>query len=381
MKVLLAPDKFKGSLTAAQVAFHLGSGLAERGIQFRSLPLADGGDGSVQAAIHAGFEAIPLSVTGPTGLPRNADIAYDGRTCVVEVADTCGLAALPRGTLAPLTSSSRGLGEAICEAVRRGAGRIVLALGGSSSTDGGAGMLAALGMKFYDLTGNIVEPNGGTLHSIHVADPAELVDLSGVEIIVASDVQNVLTGANGAAAVYGPQKGASSADIAVLDAGLTHFVDRLAAAGFRSAAELGATPGAGSAGGIGFAGLVLGATLVSGADFFLDLLGYESQIEDCDLVITGEGRMDGQTLEGKLPAIVARRSGTIPVIAVVGRSEISSEDLQAMGIDAVFALSDRTTGNPATDPGLSAQLLTDLGRTLPLERIIDTHAHRLVLRG
>lgn len=381
MKVLLAPDKFKGSLTAAQVASYLGSGLADRGIGYRSLPLADGGDGSVQAAIHAGFRAVALTVTGPTGDPRTTEIAYDGHTAVVEVADTCGLAALPGGTLAPLTSSSRGLGDAVRVGVRLGARRVVLALGGSASTDGGAGMLAALGMQFFDAAGAQLSINGGSLSRIHTVNPATLINLAGIELVVASDVQNPLTGPSGAAAVYGPQKGAGPTDILTLDAGLNHLVNCLSSAGYTTAHQLSRTAGAGSAGGLGFAGLILGATLVSGADYFLDLLDFEGQVKDCDLVITGEGRMDGQTLQGKLPAIVARRSGAVPVIAVVGRSDISPGDLEKLGIQAVFALTARTDRNPAGDPELSAQLLAEVGRTLPLERFIANHVRRLLLRG
>jgi glycerate kinase len=280
-----------------------------------------------------------------------------------------------------MTSSSRGLGEAVTTAVQLGANRIVLSLGGSASTDGGSGMLAGLGAQFRDADDALIDPNGGSLARVHRIDRAGLLDLSAVEIIVASDVQNPLTGPDGAAAVYGPQKGATPTDVELLDAGLGNLVRCLQAAGYQQAGELSATPGAGSAGGIGFAGLILGATLVSGADFFLDLLDFDTQVKDCDLVITGEGRMDGQTLQGKLPAIVARRSGGVPVIAVVGRSDITPDELETMGIAAVFALTARTDRNPANDSELSARLLSDIGRTLPLERFITDHARRLVLRG
>jgi glycerate 2-kinase len=179
-------------------------------------------------------------------------------------------------------------------------------------------------------------------------------------------VQNPLTGPDGAAAVYGPQKAADPAQVAALDAGLTHLVDRLTAAGHRTAARLAAIPGAGAAGGLGFAGLLLGGHAVSGADFFLDLLQFEAHLDGCDLVITGEGRIDDQTLHGKLPAIVARRAAPIPVVAVVGRSDLSDHARQRMGLSAVHAIADRTHGNPANDPDLSARLLEELGRTIPL---------------
>ena len=366
MKVLLAPDKFKGSLTAAQVVHHLGSGLQQRGIRYDGLPLADGGDGSVAAAAAAGFRSLKVDVAAATGERHLAAIAFDGVTAVVEVANTCGLHTLQGGAPAPLSASSAGLGDAVREALQLKAKRIVLALGGSASTDGGVGMLTVLGARFRDEAGQAVTPDGRSLNRIHTVDLTELPDLTQTEIIIASDVQNPLTGPDGAAAVYGPQKGADPRQVVKLDAGLTHLVDRLAADGHPTARRLAATAGAGAAGGLGFAGLLLGGQVVSGADFFLDLLQFDTHLDGCDLVITGEGRIDNQTLHGKLPAIVARRASPIPVIAVVGRSDLSDTAQHAMGLVAVHAIADHTDGNPADDPALSAQLLEDLGRTMPL---------------
>ena len=366
MTVLIAPDKFKGSLTARQVVDALARGLAARGTPFRGLPLADGGDGSVQAALHAGFTPVEISVTGPTGKPHQATIATDGTTAVIEVANTCGLSVLPDGALAPLEASTRGVGEATVATLGLGSTRLVLALGGSASTDGGAGMLSALGVDFRDRNGHAVDVNGGSLRQIHSIDRSGLIDLRHVQIIIASDVENPLTGPDGAASVYGPQKGATAADIQDLDAGLTNLVHRLEAAGWGDATALADSPGAGSAGGLGFAGMLLGGRLVSGADFFLDLLDFDTHVRGCDLVITGEGKLDSQTLSGKLLTIVTRRSGTIPVIAVVGHSEVSASELEAMGIDAVYALSELTDEDCARDSALSAQLLEDLGRRIPL---------------
>jgi glycerate kinase len=365
MKVLIAPDKFKGSLTAAQVVHHLGSGLEQRRVRYHGLPLADGGDGSVAAAVAAGFRPIEVEVAAATGERHTATIAFDGVTAVVEVANTCGLHTLPVGTLAPLASSSAGLGEAVEAALRWGAKRIVLALGGSASTDGGTGMLEALGAVFRDEAGRVVTADGGALRRIDTVDVTGLPDLAHVEIVIATDVQNPLMGPNGAAAVYGPQKAAGPAQVTALDAGLTQLVGRVAA-GHPTAPRLAAAPGAGAAGGLGFAGLLLGGHAVSGADFFLDLLQFEAQLDGCDLVITGEGRIDDQTLNGKLPAIVARRAAPTPVVAVVGRSDLSNGARQRMGLSAVHAIADHTDGNPADDPRLSARLLEELGRTFPL---------------
>ena len=368
MNVLIAPDKFKGSLTAVQVVHHLGSGLRQRGIRCDGLPLADGGDGSVAAATAAGFRSIEVDVAAATGERRHAAIAFDGATAVVEVANTCGLHTLPAGTLAPLAASSAGLGyEAVRAALQLDAKRVVLALGGSASTDGGTGMLAVPPAAFQNEAGEPVTPDGASLDHIHTVDLAGVPDLSDIDIVIASDVQNPLTGPDGAAAVYGPQKGADPGQVAALDAGLARLsVERLVACGYPAARKLADTAGAAAAGGLGFAGLILGGHAVSGADFFLDLLQFEAHLDGCDLVITGEGRIDDQTLNGKLPAIVARRAGPVPVVAVVGRSDLSDHARHSMGSSAVHAIADHTDANPATDPGLSARLLHELGRTMPL---------------
>ena len=195
MKVLLAPDKFKGTLTAAEVVHHLSSGLTARGISYNGLPLADGGDGSVEAAIAAGYQAIPVTVSNALGEKHQAIAAFDGSTAVIEVANTCGLHTLPAGTLAPLDASSRGVGEAITDMLELGATRLILALGGSASTDGGAGMLAALGAVFLDkFRRPITTIAGGSLGQIQSVDTSNLADLSHIDIVIAGDVQNPLTG-------------------------------------------------------------------------------------------------------------------------------------------------------------------------------------------
>src|SRR6478735_217557 len=232
MKVLLAPDKFKGSLTAAEVVRHLGTGLTDRGIQYTGLPLADGGDGSVQAAIEAGFRRIRITVAGATGHERPTIAAFDGTTAVIEVANTCGLHTLPSGKLAPLEATSKGVGQAIGSLLRRNPSRIVLALGGSASTDGGTGMLAALGAVFRDGDGEVLTMNGGALQRIRSIDLSALADLTGIEVVIASDVQNPLTGPDGAAATYGPQKGATQELVRTLDEGLINLVQQLTLAGY-----------------------------------------------------------------------------------------------------------------------------------------------------
>ncbi|WP_442544628.1 glycerate kinase [Arthrobacter sp. KN11-1C] len=363
--VLIAPDKFKGSLTAGEVGDALATGLRSAGaVRCELLPLADGGDGSVDAAVASGFARHAVVVPGPTGQPVQASIAFDGVTAVVEVANTCGLGLLPDGRLLPLDASSRGFGEAVLFALSLRPARIVLALGGSASTDGGMGMLTALGFRFLDASGGSLDGNGRNLGLVHSVVGALLTGLIGVDLIVASDVHNPLCGPHGAPAVFGPQKGASLADVAALDAGLTHFVSVLASAGFADAASVAGHPGAGSAGGIGFACMLLGASQVSGADYFLDLLDFDTRKEGCDLVVTGEGSIDEQTLSGKLPAAVARRSGARPIIAVAGRSLLPRERWAEMSISRVYALADYTDRDSSKDPGLSAELLRRIGREI-----------------
>ena len=370
IRTLIAPDKFKGSLTAGEVADALATGLrSARGsgtgsIHCELLPLADGGDGSVDAAVDSGFNRRSHTVAGPTGQPVQAAIAFDGATAVVEVANTCGLTLLPGGRLEPLNASSRGFGEAILFALSLNPARIVLALGGSASTDGGLGMLTALGYSFRDADGRLLCGSGKELDQIHTVHRSTLPELAGTELIVASDVHNPLLGPQGAAAVFGPQKGAGPGDVAALDHGLEHFVAKMTGAGFAHAAALAGHAGAGSAGGIGYACLLLGAQQVSGADYFLDLLDFNTRKENCDIVITGEGSIDEQTLAGKLPAAVARRSGQRPIIAVAGRSLLPRDRWSDLDLTRVYTLADYTDLDSAQDPELSAALLRRIGRDI-----------------
>jgi glycerate 2-kinase len=344
-RVLIAADKFKGSLTAVEVAQHVTAGLlrVRPGLDVEALPVADGGDGTVAAAVAGGFTRREVRVTGPLGTPVTAAYALRGETAVVEMAEASGLQLLPPGTFAPLTATTYGTGEVLLAAVAAGARSIVLGVGGSATTDGGAGMLAALGARFTDAAGAPVGPGGGPLRDLAAADLTGLDPrLADVGIVLASDVDNPLTGPKGAAAVYGPQKGASAADVAALDAGLGRLADMLAQTPLGPrAAELAQSPGAGAAGGIGYGALVgLGAAFRPGIEVLLEVLGFAPALERADLVITGEGSLDAQTLHGKAPAGVAaaaRRAGK-PVVAVCGRLAIDEGAVRAAGIDAVYPL-------------------------------------------
>ncbi|MGP4033369.1 glycerate kinase [Pseudarthrobacter sp. 1C304] len=368
VRTLIAPDKFKGSLTAAEVADALAAGLrstANAGtVHCELLPLADGGDGSVDAAVASGFSRHSCTVAGPTAEPVEADIAFDGTTAVIEVANTCGLALLPGAKLEPMKASSRGFGEAILFALGLKPTRIVLALGGSASTDGGMGMLTVLGYRFLDASGRELHGNGLTLAQVHSVRGSALPTLKSTEIIVASDVHNPLLGENGAPAVFGPQKGTGPGEVTALEQGLSNLVTKMEEAGFTNSAALAEHEGAGSAGGIGYACLLLGAKQVSGADFFLDLLDFNSRKDTCDVVITGEGSIDEQTLAGKLPAAVARRSGARPIIAVAGRSLLPKERWTEMALTRVYALADYTEQDSSKDPDLSASLLRQIGQDI-----------------
>ena len=363
MRVLVAPDKFKGSLTALEVATAIGEGLEATGVASRLLPLADGGDGSVAAALHAGSASRTVAVRGADGRRHSTAFAFDGTTAVVEVANSSGLSTLPPGVLAPMTSSSFGFGQAVLAALDAGARRVVLCLGGSASTDGGAGMLAALGVRFRDDAGHDIEPAGGTLARIARVDVSRLRDLGGVELVVATDVTNPLLGPDGAAAVFGPQKGAAPDQIAELEAGLAHLAGLLRThpGGHGGGAGRADEPGTGAAGGLGFACRWLGARRVPGAEFFLDLLGFDAAVRDCAAVVTGEGRIDGQTLAGKLPAVVTARSAPRPVHAVVGQSLLTDEERRRLGLEQVVALGELTDRDPYRDPGLSRHLASVAG--------------------
>jgi glycerate kinase len=305
------------------------------------VPVADGGDGTVDAAVEAGFARVQTVVSGPTGERIEASFALRGKTAVIEVAEASGLRRLVGGRLAPLTASSFGTGELIRAAVEAGCTRIILGLGGSACTDGGAGLAQALGAQMIDTDGHDLAPGGAALlylHHLNLKPMAEL--LAGVEIIAASDVDNPLVGENGAAAVYGPQKGATPNDVELLDAALASWASWVEVATGIDAAAL---PGAGAAGGIGFAALaLLGAEVRPGIDLMLELADFDSNADGALMVVTGEGSLDAQSLRGKAPAGVARAAGRlgVPVVAVAGVCELTDAELQAVGIRAAYALSD-----------------------------------------
>jgi glycerate 2-kinase len=368
MRVVVAPDKFKGSLTAAQVAARVAAGLARAapGAEVVQVPVADGGDGTLEAALSAGYRRVPVRAEGPTGEPVDTAYAERDGVAVVELADVSGLRRLPGGRPAARTASSFGTGQVLAAALDAGCRRVVLGIGGSACTDGGAGMVQALGGRARGAGDQEVGRGGAALAAVASLDLSGLHPaLGGAEVVVASDVDNPLLGPNGAAAVYGPQKGASPAEVAELDAALARWADAVRRA---TGQDLAATPGAGAAGGVGFAALaVLGASLRPGIGLVLDLVGFPAALPGAGLVITGEGSIDAQTLHGKAPAGVAAaaRAAGIPVVAVAGRSLLAPADLEAAGILAAYALTDLEP-----DPD---RCMTDAGPLL--ERLAARVAH------
>ncbi|WP_314220474.1 glycerate kinase [Streptomyces zaehneri] len=343
--MLVAADKFKGSLTAVEVAERVTAGLRRvvADLEVEALPVADGGDGTVAAAVAAGFERREVRVAGPLGQEVSAAFAVRGDTAVVEMAEASGLQRLPAGVFAPLTASTYGSGELLRAALDAGVRTIVFGVGGSATTDGGAGMLSALGARFLDEDGEPVAPGGGGLAQLARADLSGLDPrLAAVELVLASDVDNPLTGPKGAPAVYGPQKGASPDDVETLDAALTHYAEVLETALGSKAAQYAAAPGAGAAGGIGYGALLVGARFRAGIEVMLDVLGFASALERAELVITGEGSLDEQTLHGKAPAGVAAaaRAAGKEVVAVCGRLALPPAALGRAGIRRAYPLTD-----------------------------------------
>ncbi|MFC8503577.1 glycerate kinase [Pedococcus sp. NPDC057267] len=340
-RVLLAPDKFKGTLTAAEVATHLEAGLRSvvPDLEVAVVPVADGGDGTLAAAEAAGFERVQVRATGPTGTPCWAAYGRRGDEAVVELAEVSGLARLGEAGLAPLTATSRGTGDLVAAALDAGCRRVVVGIGGSASTDGGAGLLQGLGARISGRRGRALHAGGGPLVDVASLDLGELhPGLASAELVVACDVDNPLTGPSGAAAVYGPQKGATPEDVQALDVALSAWADVVARATGR---DLRDQPGAGAAGGVGFALLaVLGARMQPGAQLVAELTGLADAVCAADLVVTGEGSLDEQTLHGKAPAAVAAlaRDKGVPVVAVAGRVALGQPALRAAGVGAAYAL-------------------------------------------
>ncbi|MEG0858686.1 MAG: glycerate kinase [Pseudomonas sp.] len=344
MKIVIAPDSFKDSLSAEGVAEAIALGLAQVWPEATLVkcPMADGGEGTMEAIVAAcSGELRRQQVQGPLGEPVQAGWGWlaESHTAIIEMAQASGLQLLSLGQRDACRSSTYGTGQLISAALDAGARRIILAIGGSATNDAGSGMLRALGLRLLDAQDQPLVEGGQALRQLARLDASELDPrLAQVQLEVAADVDNPLCGSNGASAVFGPQKGASPEQVQLLDAALGHFADHCAALLNQDVRDF---PGCGAAGGMGFAAKAfMQATFRPGIDVVAELAGLDQAVQGADLVITGEGRFDAQTLRGKTPfgvARIAKRHG-VPVVVIAGTLGEGYEQLYRHGIDAAFAL-------------------------------------------
>ena len=367
-KILLVPDSFKGTLSSRQVCQVMAGQLRRffPQAQVKSIPVADGGEGSVEAFLAAaGGERRMLTVTGPFGEPVEAfyGILGDGRTAVIEMAACAGLP-LAEGRLNPERATTYGVGELLLAAKEAGCTKAILGLGGSCTNDGGVGAAAALGAKFTRADGAAFIPTGGTLGEIAALDVSPVAQaLQGMELTAMCDIDNPLYGEAGAAVVFAPQKGADAAMVARLDAGLRHLGQVSARCLGRDFSHL---PGAGAAGGLGFGmAAFCGAQLRMGIDAVLDAVGFDSLLPGTDMVFTGEGKIDSQSARGKVVSGVAvrcRKAG-VPVVAVVGQIGQGFEEMYQQGLTAVFSI------NRAAQPFAESRFHAGENLALTMENI------------
>lgn len=350
MKIVIAPQAFKGSISALDAATAISEGIrrvvpdAETVI----VPVADGGDGTLETLIEgSGGQIHKIDVTGPLGENRPAEWGAmgDGLTAVIEMARTSGLALVPEDKRNPLVTTTFGLGETIQHAVDEGYRRFIIGIGGSATNDAGAGMAQALGIRLLDESDNDLNFGGAALSDLKRIDMAGLDKVVGeCEFLVACDVNNPLTGPTGASGIYGPQKGATPAMIEELDAALSHFAEVVKR---DIGMEISDVPGSGAAGGLG-GGLIafVGGQLRAGVDIVLDAVGLDAYLTGCDLVIAGEGSMDHSTIYNKAPVGVAERAKRlgIPVVGISGSLGSGYQDVHRYGIDAVTSI----TSGPMT---------------------------------
>ena len=343
MKIVVAPDSFKGNLTSMEVADFVEAGIrkADERIEVVKIPVADGGEGSVAAMVAAaGGEIRHVRVTGPLGEPVEAfwGLLSDGKTAVIEMAAAAGLHLVPEALRNPMETTTWGVGQLLLDALNAGVRRVIMCIGGSATNDAGTGMMQALGVRFLDNGGHLLGRGGKILSDIRQVDVSGMDPrISRIEMMAACDVTNPLFGPRGAAYVYGPQKGASVEMTRQLDEGLRSFSEAMRLSLGIDVAEV---PGAGAAGGLGAALLAFcQARLMPGIDVVIEAADFAGKVRDADLLITGEGRTDGQTAFGKVPvglAMVAKQYG-VPVVCLSGGLAEGYEAIYAHGVDAAFS--------------------------------------------
>ncbi|WP_336354823.1 glycerate kinase [Pseudomonas granadensis] len=377
MKVVIAPDSFKDSLSAQGVAEAIALGLAQVWPQATLVkcPMADGGEGTVESILAACAGELRRSrVRGPLGAPVEAAWGWlpHTQTAIIEMAEASGLQLVPPGQRDACISSTFGTGELIRAALDAGAQRVILAIGGSATNDGGAGAMQALGLKLLDAQDQPLVPGGLALAQLARLDLSALDPrLAQVRFDIAADVNNPLCGPHGASAIFGPQKGASPAQVQQLDHALGHFAELCAQALGKDVSD---EPGSGAAGGLGFAAKAfLGAQFQAGVEVVAELVGLADAVKGADLVITGEGRFDAQTLRGKTPFGIARiaKQHGVPVVVIAGTLGEGYQELYDHGIDAAFAV----TSGPmsleqacAEAPRLLRERATDIARVWQMAR-------------
>lgn len=342
-KIVIAPDSFKGTVSAGEAANIIEKGIhyVSKDIETIKLPIADGGEGTVDFFLEAiGGEKVTITVTGPSFAKIEASYAIlkDNKTAVIETAAAAGLC-LMKGDRDPSKTTTYGLGELMLDALNRGCKKLIVGLGGSATNDGGIGMAAALGIKFLDKYNKPIALNGDGLALLHHIDLSELDKrLSSCILEVACDVDNPLYGENGAAYIFSPQKGADDKMVKLLDNNLQNYASVLHNT---FAIDVQAIPGSGAAGGLG-AGLIAltKATLKPGIEIMLDTVHFDEIIKDADMIITGEGKIDGQSLRGKVPIGIVRRAKkyNVPVVAIVGAIGDNVDQIYKAGIKAVFSI-------------------------------------------
>ena len=345
-RILLAPDKFKGSLTSFEVCEALEKGLrmASPGIEIVQMPMADGGEGWLELIAHytEGVE-IPLEVSNPLFHPVKASwlLSADGNNAFVEMAKASGLQLLTPSFYNPADTSTFGTGQLIKAALKSGAKNVYIGVGGSATNDGGIGMAAALGYKFLDESGKELLPIGGNLIHINKIDSRSRIDLGDSKFIVATDVKNLLCGEHGATKIYGPQKGADTAMVEMLENGMRNYSEVLKR---ELEIDVSTIEGAGAAGGLA-AGCIafLNASIQPGFELLWEFAQGEQAIQNTDLIITGEGKVDRQTLSGKVVAGIANKAKQFQkkLILICGGLELSPQDLQGLGVSATFSIMDK----------------------------------------
>jgi len=376
MRIAIAPNAYRGSMTARAAVDAISDGLRRsvlKAFEVLPMPLADGGDGTLEVLVGGlGGERLSLTVTGPLGSAVEAEVGLlaDGKTAVIEMAQASGVELIPRPERNPLLATSYGTGELIAAGLQRGYRHFIIGLGGSATVDGSAGCLQALGARLLDAQGHDIPRGGGGLSRLASIDVSELQStIEGTSFKVLCDVTNPLIGPLGAARIFGPQKGADAAAVEILEQNLTHFADVIE---HDLGLDIRALPGGGAAGGFG-AGLnaFVHAEIVPGAATLISMLGYDRQLESADVVITGEGKLDSQTSGGKAVdaiATIAQRL-KIPVFALAGTLDADDTALHAMGIQAAWSI---VPGPCSLDEALShgaewlAQSATQLGNVLAI---------------